>query len=141
MLDDAEEIAAADEDANTLFSIHMYAVYTEPQAVIDYFDAFAAKSLPLIVGEYGDGFGDESVPWDVIQAEAEERGIGWIAWSYSGNTDGGLDQVVDFDPARMTTWGERVFDSEHGIGNTSERATVFDGDAEPTEEPTEEPAD
>lgn len=126
MLDNAEQVFAADEDANTLFSVHMYAVYTDPQTVVDYFDAFEEKGLPLIVGEYGDRFQGETVPWEVIQSEAETRGIGWIAWSYSGNSDGELDQVLDFDPSRMTTWGERVFDSENGIVNTAERASVYE---------------
>ncbi|WP_100446754.1 cellulase family glycosylhydrolase [Glycomyces xiaoerkulensis] len=130
MLDDAEQVFAADQDANTLFSIHMYAVYSDPQTVVDYLDAFEAKGLPLIIGEYGDVFQGESVPWDTVQAEAQERGIGWIAWSYSGNSDGELDQVLDFDPGQMTTWGERVFDSRYGIGNTAERASVF-GDQPP----------
>ncbi|GAB3644677.1 cellulase family glycosylhydrolase [Glycomyces tarimensis] len=140
MRDNAQQVFAADEDANTLFSIHMYAVYTEPQAVVDYFDAFEAMGLPLIVGEYGDNFQGEPVAWATIQAQAHARGIGWIAWSYSGNSDGELDQVLDFDPNQMTTWGERTFNSQYGIGNTAERASVFDGGEEPTD-PTTSPSD
>src|SRR5690606_35344406 len=120
-------------------------VFTQPQSVVDYLDAFEAKGLPLIIGEYGDAFGDQPVPWDTIQAEAQARGIGWIAWSYSGNSDSRLDQVLNFDPAQLTGWGERVFNSQYGIANTAERATVFGEDpGDPTTEPddpTTEPDD
>ncbi|WP_051392792.1 cellulase family glycosylhydrolase [Glycomyces arizonensis] len=146
MRDNAPAVAAADEDGNTLFSIHMYGVFTDPQTVIDYFDAFEAMGLPLIVGEYGDAFGDQPVPWDTIQAEAQARGIGWIAWSYSGNSDNRLDQVLDFDPAQKTTWGEHVFDSQYGVANTAERASVFgddpgDDDTTPPDDETTPPDD
>jgi mannan endo-1,4-beta-mannosidase len=132
MRDNAETVAAADVDGNTLFSIHMYAVYTNPQTVIDYLDAFEEMNLPLIIGEYGDTFQGQTVAWATIQAEAQARGIGWLAWSYSGNTGGELDQVTSFNPSQLTTWGQRVFTSANGIQATSERATVFEDDPDPT---------
>ncbi|WP_218125112.1 cellulase family glycosylhydrolase [Glycomyces harbinensis] len=140
MRDNAPAVAAADPDGNTLFSIHMYAVYSSPQTVIDYFDAFEEMGLPLIVGEYGDTFQGQTVAWETIQSEAQARGIGWLAWSYSGNTGGDLDQVLSFDPSQLTTWGQRVFTSANGIGNTAERASVFGDDPDPTD-PTTTPTD
>ncbi|RRS00304.1 cellulase family glycosylhydrolase [Glycomyces terrestris] len=137
----APTVAAADPLGNTLFSVHMYQVYSSPQAVIDYFDAFAAMDLPLIVGEYADTHQGSTVAWETIQSEAQARGIGWIAWSYSGNSDPILDQVLGFDPSRMTTYGERVFESQYGIQNTAERATVYGEDPDPTTtSPTEDPS-
>jgi len=132
MRDNAPAVAAADPQDNTLFSIHMYAVYTSPATVIAYFDAFEDMNLPLIVGEYGDTFQGQTVAWETIQSEAQARGIGWLAWSYSGNTGGELDQVLSFDPNQKTTWGQRVFDSTYGIGNTSEIASVYGDDPGPT---------
>lgn len=140
MRDNAETVAAADEDGNTLFSIHMYAVYSNPQTVIDYFDAFEEMNLPLIVGEYGDTFQGQTVAWETIQSEAQARGIGWLAWSYSGNTGGDLDQTTSFNPSALTTWGQRVFTSANGIQNTAERATVFGDDPDPTD-PTTSPSE
>ncbi|MFG3339800.1 cellulase family glycosylhydrolase [Glycomyces sp. NPDC048151] len=136
----APTVAAADPLGNTLFSVHMYQVYSSPQTVIDYFDAFEAMNLPLIVGEYADTHQGSTVAWETIQSEAHARGIGWIAWSYSGNSDPILDQVLSFDPNQMTTYGQRVFDSTYGIGNTSERATVYGDDPGPTT-PTTSPTD
>ncbi|MEU5153285.1 cellulase family glycosylhydrolase [Glycomyces sp. NPDC021274] len=142
MRDNAPTVAAADPLGNTLFSVHMYQVYGTPQTVIDYFDAFEEMNLPLIVGEYADTHQGSTVAWATIQSEAQARGIGWIAWSYSGNNDPILDQVLGFDPNRMTTYGERVFNSQYGIGNTAERASVFGDDpgpTTPTTSPTGEP--
>jgi mannan endo-1,4-beta-mannosidase len=136
----AQRIFDADPLANTVFSVHIYSVYAQPQTVIDYFNAFEAKGLPLIVGELG-----EDTP-TTIEAEAQARGIGWIAWSWSGNSGGAHDQVVNFDPNQMRPWGERVFHGVNGIGDTAERASVFGDDPDPTTtsaspsgDPTSEP--
>ena len=142
MLNNAEQVFAADSLANTLFSVHMYEVYGTAQTVANYFDAFKAKNLPLIVGEYGDNHNGQPVAWQAVQSEAQARGIGWISWSYSGNGGGAehLDQVAGFDPNQMLTWGERTFNSTDGIKNTSERASVFGDGGEPTD-PTTTPSE
>ncbi|GAA1659851.1 hypothetical protein GCM10009830_01040 [Glycomyces endophyticus] len=144
MLNGAPEVAAADSLGNTLFSVHMYEVYTSAQTVIDYFEAFEQMNLPLIVGEYGNIHGGQNVAWQTIQSEAQARGIGWLAWSYSGNGSGveHLDQVTGFNPSQLTTWGQGVFTSANGIQNTAERATVFGDDPDPTDPvttPTDDP--
>jgi mannan endo-1,4-beta-mannosidase len=147
MRDNAPAVAAADPQGNTVFSVHMYEVYTSAQTVIDYFEAFEQMNLPLIVGEYGNFHGGQPVAWQTVQSEAHARGIGWIAWSYSGNGSGveHLDQVTGFNHDQLTEWGEQVFNSQYGIGNTAERASVFGDDPDPTteepttDEPTEEP--
>jgi mannan endo-1,4-beta-mannosidase len=146
MLNGAPEVAAADSQGNTVFSVHMYEVYTSAQSVIDYFEAFEQMNLPLIVGEFGNIHGGQNVAWQTIQSEAQARGIGWLAWSYSGNGSGveHLDQVTSFNPSQLTTWGQGVFNGANGIGNTAERATVFGDDPDPTtttptSTPTEEP--
>jgi mannan endo-1,4-beta-mannosidase len=113
----------ADPMRNTVFSIHMYSVYAQAATITAYFDAFAQMGLPLIVGE----FGFQDVDEDTIMAEAQARNIGWLAWSYSGNTDPALDQTVAFDPAQLTTWGQRVFNGTNGVKATARCATVFTG--------------
>ncbi|MCD0442724.1 cellulase family glycosylhydrolase [Glycomyces sp. A-F 0318] len=141
MRSNAPAVAAADSQGNTLFSVHMYEVYGSAQTVVDYFDAFEDMNLPLIVGEYGYLHNGQPVAWETVQSEANARGIGWLAWSYSGNGSGVeyLDQVTGFDPNQLTSWGEQVFDSQYGIGNTAERASIFGDDPGPTtEEPTTE---
>ncbi|HZM80725.1 MAG TPA: cellulase family glycosylhydrolase [Candidatus Limnocylindrales bacterium] len=117
----------ADPQRNTLFSVHMYEVYPDPAPINAYFDAFAQMGLPLIVGEFGFGHNGQNVDEDTIMAEAQARGIGWLAWSYSGNSDGLLDQATAFNPAQLTTWGQRVFNGTNGVRATARCATVFTG--------------
>jgi mannan endo-1,4-beta-mannosidase len=142
MRDNAPAVAAADSHGNTLFSVHMYEVYTSAQTVVDYFEAFEQMGLPLIVGEYGNVHGGQNVAWQTVQSEAHARGIGWLSWSYSGNGSGveHLDQVTNFDPGQLTEWGQQTFNSQYGIVNTAERASVFGDDPDPTD-PTTTPDD
>jgi mannan endo-1,4-beta-mannosidase len=86
--------------------------------------SFQQMNLPLIAGEDGNVHAGQAVAWQTVQSEAQERGIGWIAWSWSG--DGvGLDQVGNFNTSQMPQWGQQVFNSQYGIRNTSRPATVF----------------
>ncbi|WP_433015696.1 cellulase family glycosylhydrolase [Kribbella sp. CA-294648] len=127
MRDNAQTVWNADTQRNTLFSVHMYQVYGTAASITSYFDAFAQAGLPLIVGEFGHEHQGENVDEDTIMAEAQTRGIGWLAWSYSGNTEPYLDQTVAFDPTQLTTWGQRVFKGPNGVSETSRCATVFSG--------------
>ncbi|MFC0623442.1 cellulase family glycosylhydrolase [Kribbella deserti] len=127
MRDNAQTVWNADGQRNTLFSVHMYQVYGTAATITSYFDAFAKAGLPLIVGEFGHEHQGQNVDEDTIMAEAQTRGIGWVAWSYSGNTEPYLDQTVAFNPAQLTPWGQRVFTGPNGVSETSRCATVFTG--------------
>jgi mannan endo-1,4-beta-mannosidase len=127
MRDNAQTVWNADTQRNTLFSVHMYQVYGTAASITSYFDAFARAGLPLIVGEFGHEHQGQDVDENTIMAEAQARGIGWMAWSYSGNTEPYLDQTVAFDPTQLTTWGQRVFKGPNGVSETSRCATVFSG--------------
>lgn len=127
MRDTAPTVWNADTLHNTLFSVHMYQVYGTPASITGYLDAFATMGLPLIVGEFGHEHQGQNVDEDTIMSEARARGIGWLAWSYSGNSEPYLDQTVGFDPNQLTTWGQRVFKGTDGISQTSRCATVFTG--------------
>lgn len=137
MRDNAQALYDADSTGNLLFSIHMYSVYDTAQKVTDYLNTFVDAGLPLVIGEFGgpaDQYGDPDE--DTMMADAEQLGLGWIAWSWSGNTDPVLDLAIDFDPARLSSWGERVFHGADGIAQTSHEATVFGGASDDTEAPT-----
>ncbi|WP_299530563.1 cellulase family glycosylhydrolase [uncultured Streptomyces sp.] len=134
----AQAVYDADTTGNLLFSIHMYSVYSTAQAVTDYLNAFVDAGLPLVIGEFGgpaDQYGDPDE--DTMMAAAEQLGLGYLAWSWSGNTDPILDLAVNFDPSRLSSWGERIFHGADGIAETSREATVF-GDSTPgdTQAPT-----
>ncbi|AGB26659.1 endoglucanase (plasmid) [Mycobacterium sp. JS623] len=133
MRDNAPGILNDDPDHNILFSVHMYGAFNNPAAVASYLDSFQTRGIPLLVGEFGDNSDDpnQDIKSDAnsIMAEAVRRGIGYLGWCWSGNDPGGpaphLDQAVDFDPNRLTPWGQRIFEGPDGIGATSIEATVY----------------
>ncbi|MFE6590898.1 cellulase family glycosylhydrolase [Streptomyces sp. NPDC057781] len=134
----ARSVYDADPTGNLIFSIHMYSVYDTAQEITDYLQAFVDAGLPILIGEFGgpaDQWGDPDE--DTMMATAERLRLGYLAWSWSGNTDPVLDLALDFDPSRLSSWGERIFHGANGIARTSKEATVFGGDApDDTQAPT-----
>ncbi len=139
MRDNAASVFAADPDANTVFSIHMYGVFDTAAEVSDYLGRFVAAKLPVVVGEFGHNHSDGNPDEDAILSVTRQLGIGYLGWSWSGNGGGVeyLDMVENFDPARTTSWGQRLFDGPDGIAATSEEAAVYrGGPGEDTTAPT-----
>lgn len=128
--DAAKRIAAADPTGNLVFSVHMYQVYDRPSVVKQYFTTFLETGFPLIVGEFAEGHGTHG---DVAEATIFEQSralkVGYLAWSWSGNTkeDGidSLDMVENFDSNQLTPWGQIALHSQHGIRATSRLCTCF----------------
>lgn len=131
MVNFASQVARADALGNTMFSVHMYEVYPERSMVEDYMQMFLnTHKLPLLVGEFGmDHYGEPVAAADIM-ALAEQYGVGYTGWSWSGNSGGteSLDLVQNFDASTPTPWGELLISGEHGLQNTARPATVF-GDA------------
>ncbi|MFJ8692479.1 cellulase family glycosylhydrolase [Streptomyces roseolilacinus] len=126
----ARSVHEADPTGNLVFSIHMYSVFDTAAEITDYLDAFVDAGLPLVIGEFGgppDQWGDPDE--DTMLAAAERLRLGYLAWSWSGNTDPVLDLAIDFDPDRLSSWGQRVFHGADGIARTAREATVFGGGA------------
>ncbi|WP_243740451.1 cellulase family glycosylhydrolase [Streptomyces sp. 8K308] len=124
----ARTVYDADPTGNLLFSIHMYSVYSTAQSITDYLNAYVNVGLPIVIGEFGgpaDQWGDPDE--DTILATAQQLGLGYLAWSWSGNTDPILDLSIGFDPDNLSTWGQRIFNGVNGITQTSREATIFGG--------------
>ncbi|MGW1028115.1 cellulase family glycosylhydrolase [Streptomyces sp. NPDC002577] len=138
MRDNAQSVYDADSTGNLIFSIHMYSVYDTAQEITDYLNAFVDAGLPILIGEFGgpaDQYGDPDE--DTMMAAAEELDLGYLAWSWSGNTDPVLDLAIDFDPNQLSSWGERIFHGVNGIAQTSREASIYaDGSPADTEAPT-----
>lgn len=127
MSSSASSVFASDPQRNTVFSVHMYGVYGSATKITDYYNAFQRAGVPLVVGEFGWKHFDGDVDEDAIINAAQSRGIGYLAWSWSGNSGGVeyLDLVSNFNPGKLTPWGERIFNGANGIRSTSKEATVY----------------
>ncbi|MFF3937082.1 cellulase family glycosylhydrolase [Streptomyces phaeofaciens] len=124
----AQSVYAADPTGNLIFSIHMYSVFDTAAEITDYLHAFVDAELPILIGEFGgpaDQWGDPDE--DTMMATAQQLKLGYLAWSWSGNTDPILDLATDFDPSRLSSWGQRIFNGANGIAQTAEEATVYGG--------------
>nr|MDT0662835.1 cellulase family glycosylhydrolase [Micromonospora sp. DSM 115978] len=134
----AQTVLDADSQDNTVLSIHMYAVYNTASSIVSYLDHFEANGWPLVIGEFGWQFNSGEVDHNTILAEAEARDMGYLAWSWSGNTDPILDMVLSFDPNQLTTWGQRIVNGANGLKATAREATIFGG-TNPTTPPPPTP--
>ncbi|MGC4821429.1 cellulase family glycosylhydrolase [Micromonospora sp. DT63] len=141
MRDNAASVFAADPARNTVFSIHMYGVFDTAAEITDYLGRFRAAGLPIVVGEFGFNHSDGDPDEDTILAYSQANGIGWLGWSWSGNGGGVeyLDMATAFNPASLTTWGQRVFNGANGIRQTAREASVFGGTPPPTTPPPTTP--
>ncbi|MFF0317241.1 cellulase family glycosylhydrolase [Micromonospora sp. NPDC005252] len=141
MRDNAAAVFAADPARNTVFSIHMYGVFDTAAEITDYLGRFRAAGLPIVVGEFGFNHSDGDPDEDTILAYSQANGIGWLGWSWSGNGGGVeyLDMATAFNPANLTSWGQRVFNGANGIRQTAREASVFGGTPPPTTPPPTTP--
>jgi mannan endo-1,4-beta-mannosidase len=124
----ANAIFNSDPERNVAFSVHMYDVYDSSNAVQSYFSNFLAKGLPLIVGEFAADHGSSgNVDEATIMAQAASRGVGYLGWSWSGNSSDlqSLDITNNFDVNSLTNWGNTLIYGSDGIANTSAACTCF----------------
>ncbi|MDH2425460.1 cellulase family glycosylhydrolase [Sphaerisporangium sp. TRM90804] len=129
MRDNAASVAAADPQRNTVFSIHMYGVFDTAAEINSYLDAFRTAGLPLVIGEFGHNHSDGNPDEDTIMAQAQARGLGYIGWSWSGNSSdvAYLDMVNNFNSGSLTSWGTRIFTGANGIRPTAREAAIYGG--------------
>ena len=129
MRSNAAQVFASDPLRNTIFDIHMYGVYDTAAEVTAYLDAYVSAGLPIVIGEFGHNHSDGNPDEDAIMAAAQARGIGYLGWSWSGNSGGVeyLDMTVNFNPNQLTQWGQRIFNGANGIRETAREATIYSG--------------
>ncbi|PRY38748.1 cellulase family glycosylhydrolase [Umezawaea tangerina] len=129
MRDNAASVFASDTLRNTVFSIHMYGVFDTAAEITDYLGRFVSAGLPILVGEFGNTHSDGDVDEDTILSYTQAQRLGYLGWSWSGNGGGVeyLDMAVGFDPAQLSTWGQRIFNGADGIKATSREAAVYGG--------------
>jgi mannan endo-1,4-beta-mannosidase len=90
------------------------------------------EGLALIVGEFGFQHGSRNgqpipVPYTTMLDEAARVGIGYLAWSWTGNSQdvGYLDMTENGSAGQLTGWGDDIINGMNGIRSTSEPASIF----------------
>jgi mannan endo-1,4-beta-mannosidase len=121
-----------DPQHNILFSTHMYQSYENRQTILDVVRGAQNAQLPLIVGEFGFQHGNRNgqpipVPYEVMLDEAARVGMGYLAWSWTGNNQdvGYLDMTEDGSASQLTAWGDDIVNGLNGIRSTSQPASIF----------------
>lgn len=127
---EGERIFASDELANTMFSIHMYGTAGKNKSTIRRnIDGVLEKGLCLCIGEFGYTHSDGDVKEDYIMEYCEQNGIGYLAWSWKGNSGGVeyLDLAKEWDGSVLSQdWGEVLVNGTNGIKDTSSVCTIFE---------------
>ncbi|HLO32604.1 MAG TPA: cellulase family glycosylhydrolase [Anaerolineales bacterium] len=135
MLDKAADILENDPNRNTVFGIHMYGDFTSPDVIEPYINTFAHNNLPLVIGEFGHLHPSGDPDEEAIMSLAQSKGIGYLGWSWSGNTAKSgveyLNMVTDFDSSQRTWWGKKIIGSEYGICRTSIEDSIYSGHRDP----------
>ncbi len=125
-----EEVFAADPDANTMFSIHIYGTAGKNSRTIEKnLKGVTDKGLCVIVGEFGYNHSDGDVDEAYIMEYCEKNALGYLGWSWKGNSGGVeyLDIAKEWDGSALSEdWGEPLINGENGIRSTSEKCSVFD---------------
>jgi len=132
IVENGQALLDFDPQHNILFSTHMYQAYENPQVILDVIRGAQNARLPMIVGEFGYQHGERNgqpipVPYEVMLDEAARAGVGYLAWSWTGNSDyvGYLDLSVNGSAAELTGWGDDIINGLNGIRSTSQRASMF----------------
>ena len=123
----ANLVLEADPDKNIIFSYHVYNILGKnDNTLISGFEGLKNTGVCWVVGEFGWKHSGIKVAYQTLMNYCQENGIGWMAWSWAGNSGGveylDLTSVETFSKSDLTDWGKDVFYSDNGIKNTSKKA-------------------
>ena len=123
-----EDVFNSDPLKNTMFSVHMYGMSGRFNWLIRFnLEGATKQNLCVCVGEFGWKHSDGDVKEDYLMQYCEENKIGWLAWSWKGNSGGVeyLDMTEDWEGNKLSEWGNKVVNGEFGIKNTSEKVNIY----------------
>lgn len=127
---DGYDVFMSDPLANTMFSVHMYGMSGRYEWLIRYnLEGATNQNLCVCVGEFGYKHSDGNVKEDYLMKYCTDNKIGYMAWSWKGNSGGVeyLDISQDWEGNSLNgEWGENLIYGDYGIKNTSVTANVFD---------------
>ncbi len=142
-----QQILNSDPQHNVVFSIHMYAAWTTEQNAnlvgtvngrltydtLTELQKVEAADLPLVIGEFSsDSSGSVNYSTQRAMQIYQSLDLGWIAWSWNGNTDDPAQDMVATpgyqynSDADLTPFGNLIVkDPNYGLKATSLRASIF----------------
>ncbi|MBU9709225.1 glycoside hydrolase family 5 protein [Paenibacillus sp. AK121] len=125
--DFGKSVFAADALKNTVFSIHMYEFAgKDVQTVRTNIDNVLNQGLPLIIGEFGGYHQGADVDETEIMRYGQSKSVGWLAWSWYGNSSNlNYLDLVTGPNGNLTDWGRTVVEGANGIKETSKKAGIF----------------
>ena len=126
-----KDVFNSDPDKNTVFSIHFYGTAGKnAQTIKDNLDGALTSGAPVLAGEFGYKHSDGDVDEIALMNYCEQKGLGYLAWSWKGNGGGVeyLDLTNDWDGKNLTEWGKIFF----GAMKNSKPASVF-GQSQPVQ--------
>ncbi len=132
------EVFAADPNKNTVFSIHMYEYAGGTADMIkSNIEGAMQSGAPIVIGEFGNKHTDGDVDEAYLMDYCVDNQIGYIGWSWKGNSGGVeyLDLVSDWEGTTLTEWGEIFFNGANGVKESSDLCTVYT--ASGTDTPTD----
>lgn len=118
-------------DSNIMMAAHMYDQFDTAEKVKEAFTQIRDQNIPFVVGEFAcDHYSYQpKVACDTIMQEAsmKDQEFGYIAWSFSGNSQelDNLDVVTRSDWQTLSDWGEKLMTSDGGVQQTSKQASIF----------------
>ena len=125
----SQSVFNADPNANTMFSIHMYdTAGANNSSVKNGIDGFLNNGVPVVVGEFANDHFGNYVAADYIMQYCQQKGVGYLGWSWKGNNEQllSLDIADDWAGSSYSTWGNKLVNGTNGIKNTSKIASIFD---------------
>lgn len=134
LLNYAPAVRNSDARNNILFSVHLYCEWqvNGNSNVTTHLPAIKNAGIPIVVGEFGyqhsEGSGTCDINETQIMSTCQSNGIGWLAWSWKGNSSPNqfLDLSNDWAGTSLTSWGNTVVNGANGT-KTAQTASVFSG--------------
>lgn len=126
------EVAAADPLDNVIFSMHFYDVAAKNANIVrQNIDQAIKTGLPVVIGEFACSHGGGYVDWQTILDYSSEKKMGWLVWSWTGNSGGveDCDMFGGYDESDFRPNGTNTVLGRNGIRDTSVECSVFGNSA------------
>lgn len=128
IFDYGTQVFNSDPLKNTMFSIHMYEYAgANASTVKSNIDNVLNKNLALVIGEFGIKHTNGDVDEATIMSYSQQKGVGYLGWSWKGNGSGleYLDMANDWAGTSLTEQGNTIINGPNGIKATSKICSVF----------------